>query len=263
MKRCSFTFLGTSSGVPQAGRACSGHILKLDQSLTLIDCGGGVCSSFLKCNFDPLAVDRIFISHTHPDHVCELPLFLQMIYLAGRRDPVDCYLPDEFVAPFEAYLRSVYLFKERLSFPLNVIGYTEGTVYRSHFRLEAIATTHLAKYAELVERLGLPNRMQCHAFDIRIGDHRLFYSSDLANFDEIKDLLYGCAIAVVEGTHIDLDQLLDFLPTTRFGHLILTHIMSEEQAALITGRAHAAGINNLTVAFDGQTVDLCDLSTGE
>lgn len=252
----SFTFLGTSSGVPQAGRACSGHILNTGESLSLIECGGGVCSSFLKCGFDPLKVDRIFISHTHPDHVCELPLFLQMIYLAGRREPVHCYVPEEFVASFEAYLRAVYIIKERLSFPLNVIGYTEGTVYHERFRLEAIATRHLHKYAEYVERLGLPNKLQCSSFDIKCGDHRLFYSSDLASFDEIKDHLFGCDLAIVEATHVGLDQLISFLATVHVGRIVITHIMSDEQASYIAERAKGAGIANLVVASDGLSLAL-------
>ncbi|MEW6049919.1 MAG: MBL fold metallo-hydrolase [Candidatus Zixiibacteriota bacterium] len=256
MSYSTFTFLGTSSGVPQAGRASSGHMLKVEDSLSLIDCGGGVCSSFLKCGFDPLKVDRIFISHTHPDHVCELPLFLQMIYLAGRREPVTCYLPDEFVAPFDAYLPSVYIIKERLSFPLTITGYGEGVVYNELFHLEAIANSHLMKYAEHVQRLSLPNKMQCHSFDIRVSDRRLFYSSDLASFDEIKDCLFGCDVAVVEATHIDLEQLLSFLPTAHVGRMLLTHVMSEEQAQLIEAQARDARIDNLVVAIDGLTVKL-------
>ena len=90
----SFTLLGTSSGVPQASRANAGYLLKTGDSLSLIDCGGGVTSSFLRAGFDPLKIDRVFISHTHPDHCCELSLVIQMVYLAGRTEPLDVYLPE-------------------------------------------------------------------------------------------------------------------------------------------------------------------------
>ena len=82
MSDYNFTVLGTSSGMPQPGMACSGYVLRTGRELSLIDCGGGVSAAFAACNFDPLQVERVFISHTHPDHVSDLPLFIQMIYLA-------------------------------------------------------------------------------------------------------------------------------------------------------------------------------------
>ncbi|MCF6334560.1 MAG: sigma 54-interacting transcriptional regulator [Spirochaetales bacterium] len=90
-----FYVLGSSSGLPSADKATSGYLLKNNDSLTLIDCGGGVTQSFLKRGFNPLNVDRICISHTHSDHVCELSLFLQLIYLHKRKRPLDLFLPEK------------------------------------------------------------------------------------------------------------------------------------------------------------------------
>ena len=115
----SFYVLGTSSGLPVADKATSGYLLKTDNSLTLIDCGGGVTQSFLKRGFDPLHVDKIIISHTHSDHVCELTLFLQLIYLHKRTNPLDIYLPEEFIEPFQNYLNAVYLLQEKMTFKIN------------------------------------------------------------------------------------------------------------------------------------------------
>ncbi len=110
----SITILGSSSGMPQPDRACSGYLLQTGESLSLFDCGGGVVSLFLRCGFDPMKLDRIFVSHAHSDHVAELTLLIQTLHGLNHDRQVQLYLPEEFVAPFEAYLPAVYLLKERL-----------------------------------------------------------------------------------------------------------------------------------------------------
>ena len=185
MPENAFIILGVSSGMPQPGQACSGYVLRTGSELSLIDCGGGISAAFVSNGFDPLQVERIFISHTHPDHVSDLPLFIQMVYLAGRKDPVDIYLPEEFVEPFENYLRAVYLIREKLPFKLNILGYESGVIYEGNFKLTAIGNRHLQEYAPFIEKYGLPNRMQCHSFDIEVAGRTLFYSADVFDLEDI------------------------------------------------------------------------------
>ena len=256
MTNPTFTILGSSSGMPQADRACAGYLLSIDNDLTLIECGGGVTSSFLRCRFDPLSVDRVFISHTHPDHCCELPLFIQMIYLSGRKDPLDIYLPDEFVEPFGAYLRAVYLIREKLPFELNLHGYTDGFVYEDRFRLRAIGNKHLKGYADFIEQLKLPNQMQCHSLRIDIGDKSLFYSADIGSFDDIRSHLDSVDIAVLELTHVDLDQFFDFAASSKVGRFVISHLGDPTENARLAMLSDKAGLDNLTFAHDGMTVEL-------
>ena len=132
----SFTVLGSSSGLPQANRACSGYVLQTRESVSLIDCGGGVTSSFLRCGFDPGCLDRIFISHTHSDHCCELSLVIQMLHVLGSERRLDIYLPDEFVRPFLTYLNAVYMFPQHVKPNLHLHGYADGFSYQGdHFKL--------------------------------------------------------------------------------------------------------------------------------
>ncbi len=258
----SFTILGSSSGMPQADRACAGYLLKTGESLTLIDCGGGVTSSFLRCGFDPLDVDRVFISHTHPDHCCELPLFIQMIYLAGRTRPLDIYLPEEFVEPFRAFLPAVYVIPEKLPFDLSLHGYTDGFVFENGFTLRAIGNRHLHGYAEYVGDLQLANKMQCHSFRIEVpassgGSARsLFYSADVRDFDDLKPHLNNVDYAVLELTHIGLEQFFGFAPSASVGKFIITHLGSTDETAEIELMAEKAGLDNLRIAQDGLQLPL-------
>lgn len=251
----SFTVLGSSSGAPQAERATAGYLLRTGDSLSLVDCGGGVASSFLKQGFRPTDVDRIFISHTHSDHVGELPLFIQMIYLAGRKKSLDIYLPAEFVEPFERFLPAVYLIKEKLPFEINLIGYESGFVYDADFRLTAIGNNHLRGHADLLSRLDLPNRMQCHCLSIVAGGKSIFYSADVLNFADVRDHLDGHDYVFLETTHIDLEEFLDYAQEIQVGQYVMTHLGTPEETATISALAEKYGIDNLAIAVDGMKIE--------
>jgi len=250
------TVLGSSSGLPQANRATSGYLLKVGEDLSLIDCGGGVTSSFLRRGFDSLDVSRVFVTHTHPDHVTDLPLFIQLTYLNGRTEPLDLYLPAEFVSCFRQYLTGVYLIEDKLPFDLNLIAYREGPVYEGSFTLTAIGNQHLSGYAEFIDNLGLPNRMECFSFRIDIGEKTVFYSSDIASYDDVRSHLEGRDVVVLESTHLDLDEFFRHAPAMKVGRFVITHLGTDRDVASINQMAAKAGLANLVTAVDGLEIDI-------
>jgi len=256
MSENSLTILGSSSGYPQAGRNSSGYLLKTGDSYSLIDCGGGVTRSFLKTAADPLIVDQIFISHTHSDHVCELSLFIQLIYLEGRSKRLDVYLPAEFVGIFEKYLYAVYLWQERMPFELKLIGYEAGLEFENGFMLKAYNTNHLKRYAEDIGPLDIPNKMQCHCFQIQVGDKRLFYSADLDSFDDVKDHLNGNDYVLIETTHIDIEEFLIAVPDYDVGQFVLTHLGSPAEVEQIRQAIRKHAVSNVVIAEDGLVLPL-------
>ncbi len=256
MSKNSFTVLGSSSGFAQAERSCSGYLLKVGGSCSLIDCGGGVTSSFLRTGADPLKVDRIFISHTHSDHVCELSLFIQLIYLNGRTDRLDVYLPSEFVEIFRQYLYAVYLWPERMPFELKLIGYESGFEFDNGFSLKAYETNHLKRYAEDIDGLDIPNKMQCHCFQIEIADKRLFYSADLGEFEDVTKYLRNNDYVIIETTHINIEKFLMVSGEYNVGRYILTHLGSSEEVEQIKQAISKSGVSNVSIAEDGLELPL-------
>ncbi len=252
----SFTVLGSSSGFPQAGRSCSGYLLKVGNSLSLLDCGGGVTKSFLKTGADPLKVERIFISHTHSDHVCELSLFIQLIHLKGRTDRLDIYLPSEFVEIFGKYLYAVYLWQERMPFELKLVGYESGFEFNGGFSLKAYGTNHLKRYADDIGGLDTPNKMQCHCFQIEVANKRLFYSADLGGFEDVSKYLNGNDYVIIETTHINIEEFLSVSGEYNVGQYILTHLGSPEEVTQIRQAISKNGVLNVSIAEDGLELPL-------
>lgn len=57
----------------------------------LVDCGGDVVHRLLAAGIDPDTLEALFITHEHPDHVAGFPLFMEKIWLGGRRRPLPIY----------------------------------------------------------------------------------------------------------------------------------------------------------------------------
>jgi len=256
MSANSFTILGSSSGLPQPNRACSGYLLKTGESLSLIDCGGGVCQSFLRCGFDPLKLDRVFISHTHSDHVCELSLVIQMLHVLRSKRRLELYLPEEFVQSFKDWMIAVYQLPGRIKPDIQVRGYTEGVVYDKEFRVTAYSNTHHAGVADDVTRLGIANKLECNSLRFDTDSGSVFYSADLGSFEDIRSHLNSLDYAIVESTHIDLNDFFEFAKNSDVKHWILTHLGDEQQVEELKQQIMSAGLLNVVTAEDGMALDL-------
>jgi len=253
----AFTVLGSSSGLPQAERACSGYCLQSDDSLSIIDCGGGVTRSFLQSGFDPMKLDRIFLSHTHSDHCCELTLLIQMLHVMKSERRLELHVPDEFVRFLYRWLNAVYLFPQHIKPKLEIHGYADGFVYNGgSCTLRAIANEHLTKAAEIIEQYDVPNQMQCHSLRIETERKKLLYSADVDSLDDIWPHLDGLDYALVESTHIDLARLFDRARETPSTHYVLTHLGSGEELSRLHERIRDAGLDNMMLATDGLRLEM-------
>jgi ribonuclease BN (tRNA processing enzyme) len=88
------TVLGSAASYADAGRACSGYLIRSGETAVLFDCGNGVLSNLGKV-MDPLALDAVFISHEHIDHFADVYALQAALRYApdGPRPPMPLYLP--------------------------------------------------------------------------------------------------------------------------------------------------------------------------
>ncbi len=86
-------FLGTSSGTPSRERNVSAVAIVLDGAVLLFDCGEGTQHQLLRAPIRGGALDAIFISHVHGDHVYGLPGLLASLSMGGRTRPLTIVGP--------------------------------------------------------------------------------------------------------------------------------------------------------------------------
>lgn len=251
----NLTILGTAGGGPVAHRAKSGLLLEVGGRLSLIDCGGGLYQRFVDFGFEFKNLDRVFISHTHPDHVSDLPLIVQAIYLTGRTEPFEICVPNEFVEPCRNLLTATYLFPERFPCALEIKGYQSGIVHNGTFELTAIANSHLAKFRDMFPD-KYPNRGECHSFMIAVNGKRVLYSSDIGSLDDVIPYWDGCDMVILESAHIEWRRFWEEAKNAKVGQFVITHFLSEAQTFEIQQQAHNHKIANLQIAIDGSTLSL-------
>jgi ribonuclease Z len=85
--------LGTGAALADGSRTTTMLGIAAPGSLLLIDCGGDVVQRALACGLDLDALDAMLLTHEHPDHVSGFPLFMEKLWLAGRRRPIAVHGP--------------------------------------------------------------------------------------------------------------------------------------------------------------------------
>lgn len=94
MQDIRITFLGTSSGTPSRDRNVSSVAIALDGTVLLFDCGEGTQHQLLRAPVRSGAIETIFVSHLHGDHVYGLPGLLATMSMNARAAPLTLVGPD-------------------------------------------------------------------------------------------------------------------------------------------------------------------------
>jgi ribonuclease Z len=101
-------FLGTSSGTPTRERNVSSLAIVADRRVLLFDCGEGTQHQLLRAPVKSGAIEAIFISHLHGDHVYGLPGLLATLSMNGRTRPLDLIGPEGLREYVESMLRTSF-----------------------------------------------------------------------------------------------------------------------------------------------------------
>jgi ribonuclease Z len=88
MDTLRLTFLGTGAATPTRERNVSSLAVTLDGRTLLFDCGEGTQHQIQRSSVRTGAIDAIFITHLHGDHLFGLPGLLATLGLTGRTEPL-------------------------------------------------------------------------------------------------------------------------------------------------------------------------------
>ena len=86
------TFLGTSGAIPTTQRNTSSLFCNRDGDYLLFDCGEGTQRQMMRYGTG-FAVDHLFVTHLHGDHVLGIPGLLQTFDFNDRDRPVAIHTP--------------------------------------------------------------------------------------------------------------------------------------------------------------------------
>jgi ribonuclease BN (tRNA processing enzyme) len=202
------TCLGVGDGWPCADRRHSSFLYQFGRSQFLVDCGDGASSAFKSLSPEYDRLDRIFLSHLHADHIGGFHMFMQGLWLEGRRCPLPVSLPREGLHPLQQLFSSAYLFPEMLGFPLHFEALRAGRSVRvGGVRVTPHPTRHLERMRQ--EHQGRHRRaFECFSFVLEGAGRRVAHTADIGHVDDLIPLtakpldLLVCELAHCEATEI-------------------------------------------------------------
>lgn len=89
--------LGTGAALTDGSREPTMLALRGAHSTIVIDCGGNAVRQLQRLHVPLSSVERVVLSHSHPDHTSGFPLLVEMLWLSGRRHPLPIHGPEEAI----------------------------------------------------------------------------------------------------------------------------------------------------------------------
>ncbi len=84
--------LDSNYTLPNPNRGPAGYVVQVADTNILMDCGSGTVQRLAQAGYSPAALDAIFLSHVHIDHVGDLPSLLFALRVAGvERRPLPLH----------------------------------------------------------------------------------------------------------------------------------------------------------------------------
>lgn len=209
------TILGNNSPFPGKGAACSGYLLRADETELLLDMGTGISGKFLEAS-QVESLTGIIISHLHPDHCSDLiPLKYAIQYaeaLGTRTTKVPVWMPTE---------------------PELDYTYLTGTLKSGYDLYVLDETTRLTLGLLALAFQQTAHPFPCYAMSITEGQKRLVYTGDTGFDPDLVEFAHGADLLLAECSLLAEDPIR--------GNYTHAHLSPEMAAEL----AKAAGVQKL------------------
>ena len=159
----------------------------------------------------------------------------------------------------EDFLRTLYLFKEKLSLELNLHPIKPNFVFKNEeIDVNAYLNRHLSGNEELIREYNLPNQMQSFSLVINLEERKIVYSGDIESSNDLANIIFDADLLITECMHPRLEKLLSLITESKVKSAVFTHIPPElegkEQAIL--EKAREFDFDNLLIAHDGLVIDV-------
>ncbi|BCG81078.1 MBL fold metallo-hydrolase [Mesorhizobium sp. 113-3-3] len=221
----------------------SSSLLEIGGRTIVVDCGLGVTRGLVDAGISLKALDVIFITHLHSDHVLELGPLLHTAWTAGLATPVTVFGP----SGTGHYWRR---FCQAMEFDIEIRIVDEG---RPDIR-ELVSVSEFGE-GQVLEQGGLkgtalrvdhPPVTDCFALRFDHGGRSVVFSADTAFFPLLADFAKGADILVHEAMLEDGIERL--VARTGNGARLKEHLLASHSFAEEAGRiASDAGVKRLVL----------------
>jgi len=255
----SVTCFGTGDGLPCADRNHAAFLYRFGKTTILLDCGEAVDRSYKASGLSYDAMDAIFLSHLHSDHVGGFFMLMQGLWLENRRKDLPVYLPGGAIPPLRQMLRAVLIFDELLQFRLRLLPLRAGkpeTV--AGVRVTPFRTSHLDSLRSRFQK-KYPTDFAAYCFLLESGQRRVGHSADLGKPEDLEPLLARpLDLLVCELSHFPPEKLFNYLSGRAIKRIVFVHLARHLRADLArTRRLAAKMLPRIPHAFPHDLDEIC------
>jgi ribonuclease BN (tRNA processing enzyme) len=221
----------------------SSSLLELGGRNIVVDCGLGVTRCLVDAGISLKALDLIFITHLHSDHVVELGPLIHTAWTAGLATPVTVFGPpgtgrywQRFcqAMEFDIEIRIVDEVRPDIRELVSVEEFAEGSVLDERgLMVSALRVDH-------------PPVTECFALRFEHGGRSVVFSADTAFFPPLAEFARGADILVHEAMlEAGIERLV---ARTGNGARLREHLFASHSLAEQAGRiACNAGVRRLVL----------------
>jgi ribonuclease Z len=249
-------FVGTGSGRTSLNRFHSSLLFRDKNNSILIDCGDGISKALLSQNIPINSISHIVISHYHSDHLAGLPSLLTQMIIQNRTSPIKIYTHIKLIENLESFLEISLLFKEKLNFSLEIIGFdfTSVTKITDLFTFESKQNSHV--YNKYKIENSKVNFISC-SFLINVLGKKILYTSDIGSYEDL--FLFNSIkpdIFITEATHVQLNKVENAITIMNPNKTYLTHIDNEDKILSWYKKLPETQKSKINIAADGNRIQL-------
>lgn len=242
--------VGSGTVAPSATRTAAACWLTAGDARLLLDCGAGTLHRLAEFRIPWPTVTHVAISHFHPDHWGELPMFLfaqKYGTLPPRQDALVVIGPRGLENRLTVLAAALGDWVLSPGYPLRVQEITPEApiALASGVTLECHPTPHTAESL---------------AYGVRAGGARVVYTGDTGESDELARWASGCDLLLAECSLPD-DQAMDIhltpsraaalARTAQARRLVLTHFYPQVEGSDPAAVARRTFAGEVVAARDG------------
>lgn len=221
----------------------SSSLLEIGGRTIVVDCGLGVTRGLADAGISLKALDLVFITHLHSDHVLELGPLIHTAWTAGLATPVTVFGPPGTghywrrfcqAMEFDIEIRIIDEGRPDIRDLVSIIEFGEGRVMEERgLKVSALRVDH-------------PPVTDCFALRFEHAGRSVVFSADTAFFPPLADFAKGADILVHEAM---LEEGIERLVAkTGNGARLREHLLASHTFAEEAGRiASDAGVKRLVL----------------